>query len=187
MNDNCTVAKTPNFVEVIAGLRHRLANTAAPIGILVELYDDEVDPDLLAASRNSIVKLERILSLLGIIGNRGVGKLIFYPGISVELDLDDLPLSWLPLATIIHNELGCDALLHGATKASLVFARDKLIWRDNGAGFKQNVIDNFGLPQPEGNFGCGLGLLTVALTADRVGAQVCASNDGGAVLICSFK
>jgi len=177
-----TAAGLPNFEHVIAGLRHRLANAAAPLGILVELCDDEVGTDLVDASRNSVTKLERILSLLGVIGNRGVGKPRPFDGITIDIDLEGMPAAWQPLAWILQDELGPDAAVHGATAASLVYVDGELVWRDNGSGFTQDVLEHFGLPQPEGNHGCGLGLLSVTLTAGRVGADAWMANDRGAVL-----
>ncbi len=174
-------AHDPDYVELIAGIRHRLANVAAPLAVLVELLDDDISNDMTAASKRSVAKVERLLTLLSALSGRG-----FTPpkatSIPVERRTEGMPEGWEPIINALLCEAAPDAQTHGATSASIYFDGEALYWHDNGSGFSPGILESLGRRQRAGEHGCGLGLAAICATATACAVRVAATNSDGAML-----
>lgn len=88
------------------------------------------------------------------------------------------------------NNLLSNAHKYGRGAITIVFKNDSLIIKDNGLGYPESVLSNFGKPfnkyKVEGIDGHGLGLAWVNTIAKKYQWKISLSNDSGAVISLKF-
>jgi hypothetical protein len=172
-HDDAWFDAAPFNWELLAGpLRHRLANIASPLGVVVELAGEGADiSKLTGTARRCLVRLERTYTLLGALADRvplpQVDDTVPFAVNGVLPEVDGLP-RWL-------QEFAANAANAGATVGSLAVTSDLtrsltvLTWSDDGAAFEPGTY--FGGIAPRGEGGCGLGLAAVAAQIARRGGR----------------
>jgi hypothetical protein len=180
-DNNWYPAKKPDYLDLLSGIRHRLANAAAPLAVLVELLDDDITLDMADASKRSVAKVERILTLLSSLSGHRLPD-VTAVSLPVDLQISGMPVFCEPIINALLRETAPDALKHGATKSLILFESNTILWHDNGRGFSTETLNSLGLRQPGGEHGCGLGLAAICSIASSRGLSVEASNLDGAML-----
>src|SRR5690606_2378900 len=88
------------------------------------------------------------------------------------------------------NNLLSNAHKYGQGQIFLLFQDDSLIIKDNGPGFPESVLSNFGKPfnkyKVHGVDGHGLGLAWVNTIAKKYQWKISLQNDAGAAVILKF-
>lgn len=168
--DNVWVSARTVAWDGIAGpLRHRLANVAAPLAVLVELAGAGADiSGMTDSAQRCLAKLERTYTLLGALAGRvhlpvSTGEPVAYDLIGPAPSSPDLPL-WL-------GELAVNAARAGARTARVTATATAdaimVVWSDDAG-----VLDDlewFGDVARHGEGGCGLGLAAIAAQVRRGG------------------
>jgi hypothetical protein len=162
-------ARAVTWDSIAGPLRHRLANVAAPLGVLVELAGDGADISRMTGSaQRCLGKLERTYTLLGALAGRvrlpvPTGATVTYELAGTLPSTSELPL-WL-------GELAANAAHAGARTANVTVTTDAgnatVTWSDDGA-----VLDDlgwFGDLARHGEGGCGLGLAAIAAQVRNAG------------------
>lgn len=162
-------ARTVAWDGIAGPLRHRLANVAAPLAVLVELAGDGADiSGMTGSAQRCLAKLERTYTLLGALAGRvrlpvPTGEPVVYDLTGLAPSSPDL-LLWL-------GELAVNAAQAGARTARVTATTTAdvvtVVWSDDA-----DVLDDlewFGDVARHGEGGCGLGLAAIAAQVRKAG------------------
>lgn len=163
INDTWVDAEPFDWTLLPGPLRHRLANIASPLSVVVELAGEGADiSKLTVTARRCLSRLERTYTLLGALADR-----VPLPVMDdvVPFDVTGTLPDVAGLSCWLH-ELAANAAKAGARAGNVIVTSDPslsattLTWADDGAPYDPGT--HLGSIAVQGEGGCGLGLAAVA-------------------------